>query len=138
MPTSTDRSDYPPLPPTQTGMRGKCPRCGVGALFNGFLATRESCSHCGLDYDFADPADGPAFFIICFACVPVVAFSVWMEVALGAPYWLNALLTLPLLIAFCIVPLRPLKGWLIAQQYNHSAREGTIADQSNPLGGAEH
>lgn len=129
MPTLSDRSDYPPLPPTKTGMRGKCPRCGIGALFSGFLRTKDGCAHCGLDYDFADPADGPAFFIICFACVPVVAFSVWMEVALGAPYWLNALLTLPLLVMFCIVPLRPLKGWMIAQQYNHNAHEGTITDQ---------
>lgn len=133
-----DRPDYPPLPPTQTGMRGKCPRCGAGSLFKGFLTTRAVCDRCGLDFDFADPADGPAFFIICFACVPVVAFSVWMEVALGAPYWLNALLTLPLLIIFCVLPLRPLKGWLIAQQFNHNAQEGRIADRAGHGAGQRH
>lgn len=112
--------------PQHTGLVGKCPRCGRGPLFAGFLRLAPSCTVCGLDYDFADPADGPAFFVITFACVPVVLFSVWLEVAIGAPYWLNALLTLPLLVLFCVLPLRPLKGLLIAQQFVHSAREGAL------------
>ena len=124
--------DYPPLKPQQTGLVGKCPRCGRGRLFSGFLKMAERCEVCGLDYDFADPADGPAFFVITFACIPVVAFAVWMEVAMGAPYWLNALLTLPLLVLFCILPLRPLKGLLVAQQYIHNAHEGAIAAPKGP------
>lgn len=122
--------DYPPLKPHHTGLVGKCPRCGRGALFAGFLRLADRCTVCGLDYDFADPADGPAFFVITFACVPVVAFAVWMEVSVGAPYWLNALLTLPLLMLFCIAPLRPLKGLMVAQQYVHNAHEGVIASGS--------
>lgn len=119
--------DYPPLKPQHTGLVGRCPRCGRGRLFSGFLKMADRCEVCGLDFDFADPADGPAFFIITFACVPVVAFAVWMEVAVSAPYWLNALLTLPLLVLFCILPLRPLKGLLVAQQFIHNAHEGAIA-----------
>ena len=120
--------DHPPLKPQHTGLVGKCPRCGRGRLFAGFLKMADRCGICGLDYGFADPADGPAFFVITFACIPVVLFAVWMEVAVGAPYWLNALLTLPFLILFCVLPLRPLKGLLVAQQYAHDAHEGTIAD----------
>ena len=69
---------YPPLPPMQTGIRGRCPRCGQGHLFKGFLTLAPQCEACGLDYSFADPADGPAFFVICFACVPSVALAVWL------------------------------------------------------------
>ncbi|WP_367670833.1 DUF983 domain-containing protein, partial [Klebsiella quasipneumoniae] len=28
-------------------------------MFKGYLQLRESCPECGLDYSFADPADGP-------------------------------------------------------------------------------
>jgi len=42
--------------------RSKCPRCGQGRLFNGFLTFAKKCDVCGLDYSFADTADGPAFF----------------------------------------------------------------------------
>lgn len=134
MSTSSDArpaTDYPPIKPQHTGLVGKCPRCGRGPLFSGFLALADHCEVCGLNYDFADPADGPAFFVITFACVPVVAFAVWMEVAVGAPYWLNALLTFPLLLAFCVLPLRPLKGLMVATQYYHSAREGALDPAGN-------
>ncbi len=122
---------YPPLKPQHTGLRGRCPRCGQGRLFSGFLKVAPSCEICGLDFDFADAGDGPAFFIICIACIPVALFAVWMEVAIGAPFWLNGLLTLPLLVATCVLPLQPLKGLMIATQYFHSAREGQLSGKEN-------
>ncbi|MBO6637919.1 MAG: DUF983 domain-containing protein [Roseitalea sp.] len=136
MSTSSDArvdAEFPPIKPQHTGLVGKCPRCGRGRLFSGFLSLAEHCEICGLDFDFADPADGPAFFVITFACIPVVAFAVWMEVSVGAPYWVNALLTLPLLLVFCVLPLRPLKGLMVATQYYHSAREGAL-DPANHVG----
>ena len=119
---------YPMLKPEHSGMLGKCPRCGSGKLFSGFLKVADKCDVCGLDYGFADAGDGPAFFAICIAVVPVVGFSVWMEVSVGAPYWLNALLTAPLLLLACLLPMRPLKGYLIASQYYFKAREGRLDD----------
>ncbi|MBV9078403.1 MAG: hypothetical protein JO048_13065, partial [Methylobacteriaceae bacterium] len=40
--------------PVTTGLRGRCPRCGQGHLFAGFLAIRPSCEVCGLDFAFAE------------------------------------------------------------------------------------
>jgi uncharacterized protein (DUF983 family) len=111
----------------QTGVRGLCPRCGKGRLFKGFLTLRPSCEVCGLDYSFADPADGPAFFVICFACIPTVLLSVWLEVAHNASIWTQILVTGPFLVATCIPPLRPLKGWLVASQYFYKAEEGKLS-----------
>ncbi|PDV88467.1 hypothetical protein CO652_10310 [Rhizobium sp. H4] len=120
-------TDYPPLPPMQTGVRGRCPRCGQGHMFNGFLTLQPQCEVCGLDYAFADPADGPAFFVICFACIQSVLLGVWMEVAFSAPIWVQLLVTGPFMLATCIPPLRPLKGWLVASQYFYKAEEGRLA-----------
>ncbi|RUM26620.1 DUF983 domain-containing protein [Rhizobium vallis] len=120
-------TEYPPLPPMQTGIRGRCPRCGQGHMFQGFLTLRPECEACGLDYSFADPADGPAFFVICFACIPSVLLGVWLEVAFSAPVWVQLLVTGPFMLATCIPPLRPLKGWLVASQYFYKAEEGKLA-----------
>jgi uncharacterized protein (DUF983 family) len=118
--------DYAPLSPLQTGISGHCPRCGQGHLFNGFLTLRPQCEVCGLDYSFADPADGPAFFVICFACVPSVLLSLWLEVAFNASLWTQVFVTGPFMLLTCIPPLRPLKGWLVASQYFYKAEEGKL------------
>ena len=48
---------------TQSALRGlacRCPRCGKGKLYDGFLTLRPGCEACGLDYAFIDAGDGPA------------------------------------------------------------------------------
>ncbi|MBY5399476.1 DUF983 domain-containing protein [Rhizobium leguminosarum] len=122
---------YPPLSPLKTGVRGLCPRCGRGHLFDGFLTLRKECEVCALDYSFADPADGPAFFVICFACVPTVLLSVWLAVAHQASIWTQISVTGPFMIVTCIPPLRPLKGWLVASQYFYKAEEGKLYRQDD-------
>ncbi|WP_105383338.1 DUF983 domain-containing protein [Neorhizobium alkalisoli] len=118
--------NWAPLSPYSTGIRGRCPRCGQGHLFNGFLTLKPSCEVCGLDYSFADPADGPAFFVICFACVPSVALAVWIEIMFQPAFWVHLLISLPVLVLTCVLPLRPLKGWLVNSQYFYKAEQGRI------------
>ncbi|AUG55656.1 DUF983 domain-containing protein [Thalassospira marina] len=123
--------EWPPLRPLGVGIRGRCPRCGQGHLFDGFLKIADECDYCDLDFSFADPADGPAFFVICFACVPSLIMGLWIELAYQAPYWVHLVTTLPFLLLTCIPPLRPLKGWLIASQYYYKATEGKrVMDES--------
>ncbi len=129
------KADHPPLEPISTGIRGRCPRCGKGALFQGFLKLRRSCEVCGLDYSFADPADGPAFFSMMVMAFPVTGFALWLEVAYEAPVWVHLVTSLPLLLALCILPLRPLKGWLVCSQYFHKAEEGRLAPPDRPESG---
>lgn len=125
---------HEPQDPMRVGIRGRCPRCGEGRLFAGFLSLAERCDACGLDYGFADPADGPAFFVICFGCVPAVLLAVWLEVAYAPPLWVHFLVSLPFLVLTCLLPLRPLKGWLVASQYVHKAEEGRLVRSDEPQG----
>lgn len=119
-------TDWPHLSPFSTGIRGRCPRCGEGHIFEGFLKLRPSCEACGLDYSFADPADGPAFFVMMFFCIPVVILALWLEVKYQAPVWVHLVTTLPFGLLTCILPLRPLKGWLVASQFYFKAEEGRL------------
>ncbi|WP_027172672.1 DUF983 domain-containing protein [Methylobacterium sp. 10] len=109
------------------GLRCRCPRCGEGRLFDGFITLKPGCEACGLDYGFADPADGPAFFIMMSMAFPVTAFGIWLELSYDPPLWLHAVLTLPLLLLACVPIIRPLKGLFIASQYINRAEEGRFA-----------
>lgn len=123
--------EWPPLSPLQTGIRGRCPRCGQGHLFHGFLQMRRTCEVCDLDYSFADPADGPAFFIMMFGCVPSMVFAVWLQLAFEPPLWVHFFTSVPVMLLTCIPPLRPLKGWLIASQFFYKAEEGRLVTPLN-------
>ncbi len=130
-PAENIQGDWPRLKPVETGLRGRCPRCGKGHIFDGFLKMRDKCEVCGLSYDFADPADGPAFFVMCFACVPAVIFALVLQVKAEPPFWVHLLTSLPFLVATCLLPLRPLKGWLVASQYFYQARPGRLVEAEN-------
>jgi uncharacterized protein (DUF983 family) len=117
---------WPKLDPLRTGPFGRCPRCGRGSIFAGFLKIRAECEVCGLDYGFAEPADGPAFFVQMFTCLPAVIWTLVLEIMASPPLWLHLATSLPLLLVTCILPLRPLKGWLVASQFYFKAREGRL------------
>jgi uncharacterized protein (DUF983 family) len=112
--------------PMLTGIGGLCPRCQRGHLFAGYLVLARLCEVCGLDYSFADPADGPAFFAMSIAAVPALLFAIWFEFTYRPPVWMHLLVTLPLTVGACVLLLRPLKGWLVCSQYFHKAEEGSI------------
>jgi uncharacterized protein (DUF983 family) len=116
--------DRSPPPPVSTGLRGRCPRCGQGRLFSGFLAVRPSCESCGLDFAFADSGDGPAFFVMSIVGIVVVALALWTEFTYEPPLWVHAALWLPLSTILSLGMVRPLKGLMVAVQYANKAEEG--------------
>jgi uncharacterized protein (DUF983 family) len=112
--------------PIVRGLRCRCPRCGEGKLFRGFLSLRPACEHCGLDFDFADAGDGPAVFVILIGGAIVVFAALITEVVYQPPYWVHAALWLPSILIVTLAPLRPIKGLMIALQYHHKAEEGRL------------
>lgn len=110
------------------GWRGLCPRCGKGRMFKSWLKIQDQCPECHLDYRFAAPDDGPAFFSLCIIAFPLTFLVVWLQVAFEPPAWVHLVTSVPLMAAGCLLPLRPIKGWLVASQYVHKAQEaGTDA-----------
>jgi len=124
---SEDRALYPPLTAAETGLHGRCPRCGQGRLFTGFLTPAERCANCGLDFTtFADAGDGPAVFVIMIVGFIVVGLALFVEFTFAPPYWVHALLWIPLIFILSFALLRPLKGFLLAQTYRTRVAEGRI------------
>ena len=129
----TDPSNSSQSPsPMLSGLLGRCPRCGKGRLFQGFLALRPQCEHCGLDFSFVDSADGPAVFVIFISGFIVAGSARAVEMLYAPPYWVHAVLWGPLILLTTLGPLRPMKGLLIALQYHHKAAEGRLSDPDAP------
>jgi uncharacterized protein (DUF983 family) len=122
----SDKSNNPPVSALLAGAMCRCPRCGKGSLFRGFLTPAPCCDRCGLDYSFADAGDGPAVFVILFAGFVVVGAALLVEAAYQPPFWLHAVLWGPLILLMTLGPLRPMKGIMIALQYHHKAAEGSL------------
>ena len=110
------------------GLRCRCPACGEGRLLDGFLTLAPRCDRCGLDYGFADSGDGPAVFIILIVGFVVVGLALMVEVLWSPPYWLHAVIWIPLILGLSLGLLRPLKGLFVAVQYRNKAAEGRLDD----------
>jgi uncharacterized protein (DUF983 family) len=119
-------ADRVSVSPFVAGLGGRCPRCGKGPLFKGFITLATSCSACGLDHSFADSGDGPAVFIALIGGFVVLGAALWTEIVYEPPLWLHMVLFLPLTIIVCLGLLRPFKGVLIALQYRNKAEEGRL------------
>ena len=79
-----------PMQSVLNGLRCRCPRCGEGHVFSRFLTVADSCEACGLDFGFADPADGPAFFVMTGVGILVTAiWAVWAVMA-QPPIWMRS------------------------------------------------
>lgn len=110
--------------PFLTGLACRCPRCGRGKLFAGYLSVAPACSACGLDFSFADSGDGPAIFVIFLVAPIVLVLAMAVGAMFNPPPLAHLLLWIPTTIGLSLVLLPPFKGVLVALQYRHDAHEG--------------
>jgi len=121
-------SYHPRRSPIAIGLKCRCPRCGEGRLYEGFLTVAERCNVCGLDLQKADSGDGPAVFIIFILGFVVVPLALLLESAVAPPLWLHLVIWPPVIVGGALALLRPAKGILIALQFRHRASESGSVD----------
>ena len=112
------------LSPLATGIKGRCPRCGEGHLFRGFLSIAERCESCGLDNGLADSGDGPAVLIMFPVGTIVVVGWLITDALFGWPAVAQLAIWLPMTLVLSLILLRPFKGVMINLQYKTGARPG--------------
>jgi uncharacterized protein (DUF983 family) len=113
---------YPPISILKAGVRCRCPRCGQGKLYSGFLEVAEVCVACGLTLRENDNGDGPAVFIILIMGFVVVAGALALELVAGPPMWLHMLIWIPIIMIGSAALLRPFKAVFIAIQFKHKVQ----------------
>ena len=116
-----DGAHYPPVSVLKAGLLFRCPRCGRGKLFAGYLRVAERCGACAFELERHDSGDGPAVFVMFIVGGIVVALALWLEISHTPPYWLHAVLWAPAAVIGSLALLRPAKALLIALQYRQRA-----------------
>ncbi|WP_420391733.1 DUF983 domain-containing protein [Acuticoccus sp.] len=110
----TDRSPFESI---LRGARRRCPRCGTGRLFEGFLKVRHDCASCGeaLHHHRAD--DAPPYVVMLIVGHVVVGAMLYLEIAYAPAMWVHAAIFLPLTVAMSLLLLEPTKGALVGLQW---------------------
>ncbi|MEJ6394349.1 DUF983 domain-containing protein [Gymnodinialimonas sp. 2305UL16-5] len=63
-PFAPAQPERPTWPAMVNGLRHRCPSCGEGHLFDGYLKLRARCPSCDEDLSHARADDGPAYLSI--------------------------------------------------------------------------
>jgi uncharacterized protein (DUF983 family) len=109
--------------PLLAGLQGRCPNCGEGPLFEGFLKVSPRCEACGFDLGAADSGDGPAVFVILVAGFIVAFAALITEIKFHPPVWVHLVIWLPATLIVCLGLLRPFKGAMLAAQFMNKASQ---------------
>jgi len=104
----------------RAGLLGRCPHCGQGRLFAGFLKIRPACEACGYDLRKIETGDGPATFIMQIAGFLVAFSALYVEIRYHPPMWLHLIIWIPLVGVLSLALMRPGKGLMTALQYRNS------------------
>ena len=114
-------AELPPIPVSflRAGLLCRCPNCGKGRLYSGYLKVVEACGKCGLELRKHDAGDGPAVFVVLLVGAIIVALALWVEISYQPPYWVHVVSWAPAILGGCLGALRPAKAILIALQFTH-------------------
>jgi uncharacterized protein (DUF983 family) len=95
-----------------------CPRCGEGKLFRKYLKVADACGACGEPLHHHRADDMPAYIVMSIVAHIVVGGLLWAEFRYGWPVWLHLSIWLPLTVVLTLALLQPVKGFIVALQWN--------------------
>lgn len=112
----------------EAALFGLCPQCGNRTLFAGLTRFAETCRVCGLDFTRFNVGDGPAAFLTMVVGAMIVGLALWLDFAVHPPFWIHALIWIPVTTGAVIWGLRISKAALLASEYRNNAREAGSKD----------
>jgi uncharacterized protein (DUF983 family) len=101
----------------RNGARFKCPKCGVGSLYCGYLKSVDACAHCGEELHHHRADDAPPYFTILIVGHIIMAGILLVEKTFKPDLWTHAAIWLPLTIVLSLAILPVAKGALIGLQW---------------------
>jgi uncharacterized protein (DUF983 family) len=95
------------------GVCNRCPVCGEGKVFQGFLRVVPECSACGAPLGLLRADDAPPYVVIFLVGHLLFPGVFWVERTYEPPMWLHMVIWLPLFAVLCTLLLRPAKGAVV-------------------------
>jgi uncharacterized protein (DUF983 family) len=99
------------------GFQGRCPACGKGRIFSGFLKVVGACSNCLAPLGLARADDAPPYFTILVVGHVIIPLLFVVD-RLQLPVWVMAAIFLPLTLALALALIRPIKGGTVGLMLN--------------------
>ncbi|MCA0434422.1 MAG: DUF983 domain-containing protein [Proteobacteria bacterium] len=99
------------------GAMKRCPACGQGRLFSGFLTTNNACAHCGTELHHHRADDAPPYFTMFIVGHIVVPGLLVVEKLWHPELWIHFSIWLPLTLFLSLWLLPHVKGALIGLQW---------------------
>lgn len=99
------------------GAMNKCPNCGEGQIFDGFLKIADTCSSCKEELHHHRADDLPAYLnIFVTGHIVVGAMFAFMKLELFG-MWTIMWITIALALIMAFAVMRPLKGMVVGAQW---------------------
>ena len=92
------------------GLAWRCPNCGAGRLFTGFLKVHSPCEGCGTDNSIYPSDDFPPYLTIFVTGHFVIPLFIWTDASFEPAFWLEAAIWLPVTAIMSLTLLPFMKG----------------------------
>src|SRR6202789_3336525 len=100
------------------GLRCRCPVCGEGKIFDGFLKVAAHCEVCDAPLGLARADDAPPYFTILIVGHIVIPLLFIVDRSEELPILRMSAIFLPLTLALTLGLIRPIKGGTVGLMLN--------------------
>jgi uncharacterized protein (DUF983 family) len=99
------------------GLACRCPACGEGRLFSGFLKVAPACDACGTPMHHHRADDLPPYLVI-FIVGHIVGYGILTtELNYTVPLWLHLAVWPAMTLVLALALMQPAKGAVVGLQY---------------------
>ena len=97
-------------------------------MFAGLGRFAERCDNCGLEFSSFNVGDGPAALLTMVIGALIIVLALILDAAAHPPFWVHAIIWIPVTAALTVVTLRMAKAALLSAEYRNRAREAGKSD----------
>jgi uncharacterized protein (DUF983 family) len=95
------------------GICRRCPNCGKGKLFAGYLKQVQICSNCNEELGHIRADDGPAWLTVLIVAHLLAPFILLVSLDESLPYWEVMLIAIIYISVLMLITLPIVKGFFI-------------------------
>jgi uncharacterized protein (DUF983 family) len=114
---TTEETERPMMPAIMRGLGSKCPNCGQGRLFRGFLKTVDTCEVCSEELHHHRADDLPPYLAILIVGHLLIGIMIELDMVFHISPMNYLMIMVPLGIVLPLAMLQPLKGMVVGIQW---------------------
>ncbi|WP_018239421.1 DUF983 domain-containing protein [Ensifer sp. BR816] len=99
------------------GFLSRCPACGNGRLFRGFVKSVDACATCGERMDHHRADDFPPYIVVTIVGHAVLGGYMMTDLVLPLSTWQHLALWAPVTLVSALALMQPVKGAVIGLQW---------------------